>query len=43
MPKRATWGSFQRLDGKDVKLGKLISSLTAKRVYYLSHLETMAE
>jgi hypothetical protein len=42
MLRSAACRSFQRLDGHDAKLLKLISNLTPNRVYYPPHLQSMA-
>ena len=42
MLQSAAFQSFQRLDGDEAKLLKLICNLTPKRVYYPSHLRSMA-
>jgi hypothetical protein len=42
MLRSAACRSFQRLDGYDAKLLKLISNLTPDRVYYPPHLQSMA-
>ena len=42
MLRSAACRSFQRLDGQEAKLLELISKLTPKRVYYPTHLQSMA-